>query len=251
MSRVTHNVAELNKHQVFSKCDTIITFRNQQLLDLWINEMQGQISDGMWENSRGTEWLWKDAWLQLGDETRVEVRYSYRPGGMRKTYPLTKELWDIVGDRIMDESGFASKREAYAAWREIYDAIKNAQDLRPETKAAFETEAKAVARKSQDVAKRMTDEWIEAGYKIEEYKYSWSNDVCKRRETIYLRPDTKKGYLSVDTSISEDGTQGWWKISYNNSAFRIPAGHLQEGLAKIRNFFRDWEDWTEGLKKNN
>ena len=244
--RKTHNVNELNKHRVFSKCNTIITFRNQQLLDLWENEMSGQISDGMWENSRGTEWIW-NAWVKLGNETKVECRYG-APYGAKKSYPLTKELWDVVGDRIMDESGFASKKEAYAAWREIYEAIKNAGRFSAELEADQASAAKVIAAKRKKIAAAMDEEWICAGYKIEEYSYSWSKDKYYRRETIYIREDVKKGYITVDAIVEDDGSKGKWKIGYNDAKYYIPAGHLQEGLAKIRWFYRNWEDWVQQLK---
>lgn len=251
MSRVTHNVAELNKHRVFSKCDTIITFRTQQLLDLWVNEMQGQISDGMWENSRGTNWLWEKAWLQLGDETRVERRYSYCPGGMRKTYPLTKELWDVVGDRILDENGFKDKKEAYAAWREIYDAIKNAGDFRPETKNDLEAVAKVVETQRKKTAAAMTQEWLDAGFKIKEEKYSWSDKVYRSFEWLYIDDDTKKKFVTAETSISDDGKIGRWRLRVGGSSgtlYTIPAGHLAEGWKKIKNFYLDWDNWIASIK---
>ena len=47
--------------------NTVIVFRTQRLLDLFKKEMQGQISDGMWENSRNTDWLWRNAAYVLGN----------------------------------------------------------------------------------------------------------------------------------------------------------------------------------------
>lgn len=252
MSRVTHNVNELNKHQVLSKCDTIITFRNQQLLDLWINEMSGQISDGMWENSRGTEWLWKSTWVQLGNETRVECRFSYCPGGMKKSYPLTKELWDVVGDRILDENGFSDKKEAYAAWREIYEAIRNVSSFRPETKTSLEAVAQTVEAQRKKTAAAMTQEWLDAGFKIKEEKYGWSDRVYRSFEWLYIDEDTKKNFVTVETGISEDGTNGWWKLCVGGSTsghkYTIPAGHLAEGWKKIQSFYQDFFGWKLELK---
>lgn len=250
MSRVTHNVNELNKHRVFSKCDTIITFRTQQLLDLWINEMSGQISDGMWENSRGTKWIW-DAWVKLGDETRVECRYTWCPGGMKKTYPLTKELWDVVGDRILDENGFNDKKEAYAAWREIYDAIKNVGDFRSETKEDLAAVGKVVEAQRRKTAAAMTQEWLDAGFKIKEEKYPWSDKVHRSFEWLYIDNGTKKKFVTVETSISEDGKTGRWRLRVGGSdghGYTIPAGHLAEGWKKIQSFYQDWNNWIEEVR---
>lgn len=105
-----------------SNVKTVITFRTQQLLDLWLNEMQGQISDGMWENSRGTEWIWRGTYFQLGDTTKVET-INYGP--KKTSYPLSKELYSCIEDRVLEENGFESFGELKAAWKEINDAIKN------------------------------------------------------------------------------------------------------------------------------
>ena len=78
--RKINNIENLNRGVDKTELHTIITFRNQQLLDLWVNEMSGQISDGMWENSSNTEWLWRNVLLRLGEETKVE---SIAPIGRR------------------------------------------------------------------------------------------------------------------------------------------------------------------------
>ena len=35
------------------KSSTRLIFKSQELLDLWKNELMGQISDGAWENAKG------------------------------------------------------------------------------------------------------------------------------------------------------------------------------------------------------
>ena len=105
--------------------NTVIVFRTQQLMDLWVNEMQGQISDGMWENCRNTDWLWRREAHILGDKTEVLVNVTWGIG--RKNYPLTKQLWENIGDRILEDNGFADKKEATKAWKEILEAIRNAR----------------------------------------------------------------------------------------------------------------------------
>lgn len=107
--------------------NTVIVFRTQQLMDLWVNEMQGQISDGMWENCRNTDWLWRREAHILGDKTEVLVNNTWNIG--RKNYPLTKQLWEIIGERILKENGFADKKEATKAWKEILEAIQNARTM--------------------------------------------------------------------------------------------------------------------------
>lgn len=100
------------------------TFRTQEQMDLWINEMQGQISDGMWENCRNTNWLWEGTDIyQLGEKTELHIKHYWMKG--KTGYPLTRELLDIIGDRMLEENGFESEKELKAAWREILAAIKD------------------------------------------------------------------------------------------------------------------------------
>ena len=73
---MTHaNQTDINNST--SMFNTVIVFRTQRLLDLFKKVMLGQISDGMWENSRDTDWLWRNAAYVLGNETRVVVSYSF------------------------------------------------------------------------------------------------------------------------------------------------------------------------------
>lgn len=124
--RIINQVSEWTNNEL-DEVSRVITFRTQNLLDLFVNEIEGQISDGMWENSRGTDWMWKGRTLYLlGDKT--EVKYdSYKFWQSRKTtFPLGRELCDVVGERAMIEAGFNSIGEMKAGWKEINDAIKNA-----------------------------------------------------------------------------------------------------------------------------
>jgi hypothetical protein len=113
-----------SSQEEIDKAGTVLTFANQKLLNLWENEMSGQISDGQWENSRNTEWLWRDTAVKLGDKTKVEVKRGY--GYNNKTsFPFGSDLKDIVGERATEEAGFKDLKETSKAWKEINDAIKN------------------------------------------------------------------------------------------------------------------------------
>ena len=108
--------------------DRIFYFRTQQLLDLYINEIEGQISDGCWENSNHTEWVWKGKTLYLlGDSTKL-ISISQYYGPRKKSFHLNKQLCDIVGERATEEAGFNTLGEMRQAWQEVANAISKAAD---------------------------------------------------------------------------------------------------------------------------
>ena len=109
------------------KVKTVITFKDQRLLNFWKNFMVGQISDGAWENSANTDWLWAQSLAGLGDENRVRVINSYCAG--RKTYK-----WDKVFEQLIDDgtctdwitdSGFADKKEFKEAFKTVSNMIRD------------------------------------------------------------------------------------------------------------------------------
>ena len=85
-------------------CQTLIVFNNETKLKFWKDEMAGQISDGMWENSRNTDWLWRNCLaVVILDGTIPEGVYvssTYTIG--RKTYPWFKQLcWYLVNQFLL------------------------------------------------------------------------------------------------------------------------------------------------------
>ena len=233
---VHHDINKVNYKEI-GQCHTIITFRTQQLLDLWLNEMQGQISDGMWENSRNTDWLWSDCYLQLGSETKVENNQTWTP--KRVSFGLGSELWDCVGDRILAENGFESKRQAVLAWTEIAQAIKNWKDFSDETRLRVKESQDNIKSIRDKVIKKMNEEWKETGLGFhEQYGYMF-------RDTLYMNPETKRGCISVDPNVAADGSRATWKLTYNDAKFYIPAGKLVEGIAKLRALYTDWENFSK------
>lgn len=208
---------------------TIITFRNEQLLNLWINEMQGQISDGMWENSRHTDWLWKDVWYQLGTMTKVEVNYSYHIG--KKSYPLVKELWDVIGYRMWGErdetgAGYKTEKEVRAAWKEINEAIYNAtefsQDVRAEIRKAEDERCKIKAnlyKKAEAERDSLSDQ------------PSYSGHVYG----IYLDPENRKGYKSIEIKVLPDKNMYYFIVG----DMKVCPNMLKEAVKAYQDFFKN------------
>lgn len=136
--------------------NTVIVFRTQRLLDLFKKEMQGQISDGMWENCRNTDWLWRNVACVLGDETRVIVAYKFLIG--KKNFMINSSLWDCIGERILRELEYSSKKEVYADWREIAEAICNAREMNDEERKIYVYDCEARGKNKEEALKQKTKE---------------------------------------------------------------------------------------------
>jgi len=77
-----------------------ITFPNSSCVALWNNELTGQMSDGMWENSGPRDhWkFWGDLDAQVGADCKV---VSPRLWECRKTGYNFAALYEIVGERMV------------------------------------------------------------------------------------------------------------------------------------------------------
>lgn len=225
MARQINNIEDHNKWVDKTQVETVITFRTQQLFDLWINEMSGQISDGMWENSRHTEWLWRNVLLKLGDETKVEVTNLWRVG--RKSFGMNGELWSIIGDRIMDENGFETEKEAKKAWREIALAIAKPTVTR-EIVELVQKANEEKKKKVQDQWPELYQEWMDAG--VHESKYTNFSTF-----QAYLDEENKKGYISIDRTSTREGELKT-SIRCNDRTYIVKKGSLAEALKTIREF---------------
>ena len=223
--RKINNIEDLTRGVNKTELHTIITFRNQQLLDLWVNEMSGQISDGMWENSRNTEWLWRNVLLRLGEETKVE---SIAPIG-RRSFGMTSELWSCVGDRILDENGFETEKDAKKAWAEIAAAIRNAEYSR-EVYNVIEEAKEEREKKAKEQWPELLKEWLEAG--IED-----SSSADYRSYSFWLDPENKTGYASVRRGFTREGELRT-VISYVGSTYNVKKGHVKEAIEAIRTFHK-------------
>ena len=215
--RKINNIENLTRGVNKTELHTIITFRNQQLLDLWVNEMSGQISDGMWENSRNTEWLWRNVLLRLGEETKVE---SIAPIG-RRSFGMSSELWSVIGDRILDENGFETEKDAKKAWAEIAAAIRNAEYSR-EVYNVIEEAKEERDRKVKEQWPELLKEWLDAGIK----------DYC-----FWIDPENHVGYTSVRRVLTREGELRT-DIGFGSRTYEVKSGHVKEAIEAIRTFYK-------------
>ena len=141
---------------------TVITFKDQRLLNFWKNFMEGQLSDGAWENSNNTDWLWAQSLAGLGAENRVCVMNSYCAG--RKTYK-----WDKVFENLIDngtctdwitDSGFADKKE----FKEAFNTVSNMIRDYTEDYDLIDGMHKAAAVKIQESVDASVSKLKEAGF---------------------------------------------------------------------------------------
>ena len=223
--RKINNIEDLTRGVNKTELHTIITFRNQQLLDLWVNEMSGQISDGMWENSRNTEWLWRNVLLRLGEKTKVE---SIALIG-RRSFGMSSELWSVIGDRILDENGFETEKEAKKAWAEIAAAIRNAEYSR-EVYNVIEEAKEEREKKAKEQWPELLKEWLEAG--IED-----SSSADYHSYSFWLDPENKTGYTSVGRGFTREGELRT-VIRYRGDTYNVKKGHVKEAIEAIRTFHK-------------
>jgi hypothetical protein len=77
-----------------------LTFRNKAQEALWNEELTGQISDGMWENTPNTGYeFWGAVKTAVGGST--SLRPSEVPYGVKATFGFAK-LTGYVGDRMLE-----------------------------------------------------------------------------------------------------------------------------------------------------
>ena len=217
--RKINNIENLNRGVNKTEIRTIITFRNQQLLDLWVNEMSGQISDGYWENSRNTEWLWRNVLLRLGEETKVE---SIATTG-RRSFGMSPELWSCVGDRILDENGFETEKDAKRAWAEIAAAIRNAEYSREVFKV------RKAAKEERD--RKIEEQWPEL---LKEWEEAGIEKSGSGLYSFYMNPKEKSGWVQVTRFLDQEGNLKTTIISINGTSYKVKKGHVKEAIEAIR-----------------
>lgn len=205
---MTHaNQTDINNST--SRFNTVIVFRTQRLLDLFKKEMQGQISDGMWENSRNTDWLWRNVACVLGDETRVVVSYRFLIG--KKNFMIGSTLWDCIGERILEELDYSSKKEVYADWREIAEAIRNAREMNDEERKTYVYDCEARGKNKEEALKQKTKEVLSE--LIKRVGEENVQESIKERQVFVTDPEKKTPYICITSQISSRTNKAWFEVS--------------------------------------
>jgi hypothetical protein len=113
-----------NRERTLGKEQTF-TFRNEALQALWKEELCGQISDGMWENTPNSGWLyWCNVNTSVGDGTYLANRI---PPGVKHSFGFSRLIPDI-GDRMLEIvqrfEPNATENDLRKYLKEIANAIK-------------------------------------------------------------------------------------------------------------------------------
>ena len=225
--------------------NTVIVFRTQRLLDLFKKEMQGQISDGMWENSRNTDWLWRNVACVLGDETRVIVAYRFLIG--KKNFMIGSTLWDCIGERILRELEYSSKKEVYADWREIAEAICNAREMNDEERKTYVDACEARGKNIEKALKQKTKEVLS-----ELIKRVGEENVQKVTEKqVYVTdPEYKTSYICITSQSSRTTNKAWFHLRMHNmgiGSVEIKAAADIEQLEAAINLLREFVTRSQQL----
>lgn len=219
--------AKPSSQEEISRAEVILTFANQKLLNLWENEISGQISDGMWENSRNIDWLWKNSATRLGDTTKVEVTNQYIVG--KKSFPLSGELKSIIGERATEKSGFKDMKEMSQAWAEISNAISNVSENKEQRQVRENALQQDRIRKEEAIAAIKIDLQSKGFIHVYDWKSKLSLGTIGEKEiSLEVDPQSLTEGRKVKTSLSVYGKKNPLKeavyisvdklIDYGNSA---------------------------------
>ena len=210
---MTHaNQTDINNST--SRFNTVIVFRTQRLLDLFKKEMQGQISDRMWENSRNTDWLWRNVACVLGDETRVIVASRILIG--KKNFMINSTLWDCIGERILKELEYSSKKEVYADWREIAEAIHSVREMNDEERKTYVIDCEARGRNKEKALKQKTEEVLSELIK-RVGKENVQGRIIKEGQVYVTDPEKKTPCICITSQSSSRTNKAWFDVSsYQN-----------------------------------
>lgn len=93
-----------------------MTLTSQTAVALWHNELIGQISDGMWENTRPYDhWeFWCDLDVSVGSVNDIRVANGSR---CRKNNYGFMRLYPIVGERMLSVGRMAKATDDEKAWK--------------------------------------------------------------------------------------------------------------------------------------
>ena len=241
---MTHaNQTDINNST--SMFNTVIVFRTQRLLDLFKKVMQGQISDGMWENSRDTDWLWRNVACVLGNETKVIVAYSFVIG--KKNFMINSSLWDCIGERILRELEYSSKKEVYADWREIAEAIRNAREMYDEERKTYVDDCEARGKNIEEALKQKIKEVLS-----ELIKREGEENVQKvtEKQVHVTDPESKIPYICITGQSSRTTNKAWFHLRVSGMGIgtvEIKAAADIEQLEAAINLLREFVTRSQQL----
>jgi hypothetical protein len=176
-----------NKHPT----EGTIKFITQSALALWKYEILGQLSDGMWENSRPNRHycFWHDLVPSVGDENVTTVSFG-RP--MKKSYSLGR-LIPHVGQRMINVGRLAK----VVGGTPVANLCLHAEHM-PETLEAFDNLVtsdssamndweKLVQKYMKDVPREVAVQYYDTVYTKKDLKIDLAIIEQAQREITYVQ----------------------------------------------------------------
>ena len=104
-------------------------FRTPALQALWNEELTGQISDGMWENTPNTGWIyWGNVQTEVADGiTHLTKRLPHDVKANFNFHALIEHVGDRMLEEIQKYEPNATEKDLRAYLKEIKDAMKAAK----------------------------------------------------------------------------------------------------------------------------
>jgi len=185
------------------KATTKIYFADQKLLNLWENEISGQLSDGAWENTPKTEWLWRDSVVLKGSKNEIVIDSSVRIG--KQNYGW-KQLLDIpeIKQRMIVGNGFANEGELKRALSIMTTMIKQ-----PRVDSSIYKEKQNQENLEKEQAAARIDEFIKDKPEWKKSQYDWQSPLYKPEGKSAMQLELKQvGENTITIKETYDGKIG-------------------------------------------
>ena len=230
---VTVEKGKVKPKPVISDKPLVVANMAQKIL--FLCEMQGQISDGQWENARGDHWqVWSDLdWNKVGVGDNIGRKFYAQRDGYNFTNP---ELLDVVGDRMLYTVNL------YKKYPKIVEPIlESNHHLLPESydeaKSVYEGRHIRNVNDPNDYWAQKRKKLQDAGLTLEMFKDVQDNPVYTEREMKNDLRGLKRAFKP------ESDNQKAFKLTFdikgpdNELAFRshtVKANNADEAIEKLK-----------------
>ena len=193
----------------------VLAVNNEAQKVIFLSEMQGQISDGMWENARPFDHY--KAWSDLNEESVIvdpsNVGRNFH--AIKDNYNLNaQDLIDIVGERVIEAVREATGNKDYSMKdlrRDIAQLRKAMQTMRTTTPAATKKEAPKAEPKKETKNYRGRRDPLN-GESLSEYLKEYEDEETPKAEA-------PKAEVKSETSLRETSYgrtrwegKGWYQL---------------------------------------
>lgn len=172
-----------------------MSFTNMASLSMFLMEFYGQISDGMWENSRPHDhWLWINRTKYvIGDTPGYKGYWHSKKYGIKRWWNLWKKDGYDWAIRILTYAKFGmiinpSKAEEFV---KVSDSLRTILDYLPEKKTTL-----------QELLDFVKGKWFERYFTEDTLKFITDENLEKFYNSSYSMKDLKRDIYSVYDSVN-------------------------------------------------